>query len=86
MQSRFDNQMKFLEIFPILLNSHHNLAQVGGKLIIDAPEALGVSHIRDLDQGLLYRWMEHSFLTKIQNHISEKTRKKILLLYGKISR
>ena len=54
--------MKLLEFSPIFLNSHHNLAQVGGKLIIDATEALGASHIRDLDQGLLYRWMEHSFL------------------------
>ena len=47
---------------PILLKSHHNLAQVGSKLIVDAPEAHRASHIRELDQGLLYRLMEHSFL------------------------
>ena len=31
-------------------------------------------------------WREKTFLSKIQNRISEKTGKKILLLYGKISR
>ena len=61
MQSRFDNQVK-LPDFTSLLNSHHNLSQLGGILVVDAPESLGVVHVCNLDQEPPYWWTDHSIL------------------------